>query len=232
MKMNEEKASNAELRDPDFWHDYHANVQTQIEKINSLLSDLRSASEPNKNAEPFPDEIQLATAVGQRVEHLQEAFNSRRLTIENQIDPTLPVMRVDRPKFDRLVDLLLKDELAMLPSGSKINLTATRVENDILLQLRDNGPALPPGALQVILDPFTVSTSGPSEYGINLMACFFIVHHHGGKIEAQSQPTGNLFTIHLPIKPERVNSPTNEDADFLKRSLLNDNLWKKLLGNT
>src|SRR6184192_1519589 len=30
MKMNEEKASTAELRDPDFWRDYHGNVQGQI----------------------------------------------------------------------------------------------------------------------------------------------------------------------------------------------------------
>src|SRR5229473_3556136 len=62
MKMNEEKASTAELRDPDFWRDYHSNVQGQIEKINNLLADLRSASENNKNSEPFPDEIVLQTA--------------------------------------------------------------------------------------------------------------------------------------------------------------------------
>ena len=31
------------------------------------------------------------------------------------------------------------------------------------------------------------------------MACFFIVHHHGGKIEAKSQPGGgNTFTVNGP----------------------------------
>ena len=29
------------------------------------------------------------------------------------------------------------------------------------------------------------------EYGINLMACFFIVHHHGGKIEARNEGQGH-----------------------------------------
>src|SRR6266568_4916496 len=41
MKMSEEKAGGTSLRDPEFWHDYHKNVQGQIEKINSLLGDLR-----------------------------------------------------------------------------------------------------------------------------------------------------------------------------------------------
>jgi len=144
MKMNEEKASNAELRDPDFWRDYHSNVQGQIEKINNLLADLRSASESNKNSEPFPDQIALKAALGQRLDGLREAFTARRITVNDQIPDSLPLMHVDRPKFDRLFDLLLKDELAMLPAGSSITLTAEVQGRDIAVQLADNGPALPP----------------------------------------------------------------------------------------
>jgi len=229
MKMNEEKASNAELRDPDFWRDYHSNVQGQIEKINNLLADLRSASESNKNSEPFPDQIALKAALGQRLDGLREAFTARRITVNDQIPDSLPLMHVDRPKFDRLFDLLLKDELAMLPAGSSITLTAEVQGRDIAVQLADNGPALPPAALQVVLDPFTVTGGVPSEYGINLMACFFIAHHHGGKIEARSEPGGNTFTIRLPVKPERQPVAAAEDGDFMKRALLNNNLWEKLL---
>jgi hypothetical protein len=76
-----------------------------------------------------------------------------------------------------------------------------------------------------------VVTSGkPSEYGINLMACFFIVHHHGGRIEAQNLPGGgNRFTIRLPLQPERAAAAASEDTDFLRKAMLNENLWDKLL---
>ena len=232
IKMSEEKASASSLRDPDFWRDYHQNVQGQIEKINNLLGDLRSASENNPNSEPFPDEINLLAAVTQRLDAVREPFTARRLTVDNQISGALPPMRVDQPKFNRLFDLLLKDELAMLPAGSRITLAAKVVGPDMVIRLTDNGPALPPAALQVVLDPFTVTSGVPSEYGINLMACFFIAHHHGGKIEAESLPGGNTFIVRLPLKPERavVNAPA-EDADFMKRALLSDNLWEKLLAS-
>jgi K+-sensing histidine kinase KdpD len=62
-----------------------------------------------------------------------------------------------------------------------------------------------------------VRDSVPSEYGIHLMACFFIVHHHGGRIEAKSQPgRGTIFTLRLPLQPERVATPPDETI-FCKR---------------
>jgi two-component system probable response regulator PhcQ len=229
LKMAEEKGA-GELRDPDFWREYHQNVQGQIEKVNVLLADLRTASDNNKNSDPFADEIHLRSALALRLDALRDSFTSRRITVENEIADTLPPMRVDKPKFNRLFDLLLKDELAMLPAGSRITLTAETQDGTMIIRLTDNGPALPPAALQVVLDPFTVTSGVPSEYGINLMACFFIAHHHGGKVEAQSVPGGNIFTIRLPLKPERVAVP-EENADFMKRALLNENLWEKLLSS-
>jgi two-component system probable response regulator PhcQ len=232
IKMAEERdsASNG-LRDPDFWREYHQNVQGQIEKVNVLLADLRTASEKNRSGDPYADEIHLKAALSLRLEAMAEAFGARRITVENLIPDSLPLMRVDKPKFDRLFDLLLKDELAMLPAGSRIILSAETEGQEMVIRLTDNGPALPPAALQVVCDPFTVTSGVPSEYGINLMACFFIAHHHGGKVEAHSQSGGNTFTVRLPLKPERVDAASTDDTDYMKRALLNENLWSKLLAH-
>jgi hypothetical protein len=69
----------------------------------------------------------------------------------------------------------------------------------------------------------------PSEYGIHLMACFFIVHHHGGKIDAKSLPgRGTTFTLRFPLQSERAAAPPDE-ADFLQKALLNGEIWQKLI---
>jgi two-component system probable response regulator PhcQ len=234
VKMEEEKGSTADgLRDPDFWKEYHHSVQSQIEKINGLLADLRTASE-NKSGAPFADEIHVHAAVAAVLAGLQSAFAARRIVVENQIPENLPVIHADLPKFNRLFELLFKDELAMLPAGSRIRLTAEAVTTGhrpgVAIRLTDNGPALPQDALRVVLDPFT--GGAPSEYGINLMACFFIAHHHGGTIEAVSPADGgNLFTIRLPLQPEPVSS-SSEDTQFLKKAMLNEQLWDKLIASS
>ena len=232
MKMAEEKVNGSSLRDPDFWRDYHKNAQGQIEKINALLGDLRTSADSHA-ATQFAEEVLLSDAVGAALEMLKDPFAARKIEIENNIPASLPALHVDKAKFYRLFELLFKDQLAMLPIGSKISLTAelknASTKPEIVLQISDNGPSLPQEALSVIFDPFVVSGGAPSEYGINLMACFFIVHHHGGKIEAKSQPGGgNLFTLRLLIQPEPA-AASPDETTFLQKALLNDGLWEKLL---
>src|SRR5208283_4365558 len=60
-KMAEERTGANGLRNPEFWKDYHQNVQSQMEKINNLLKDLWAASE-NPSA-PFADEVSLRQVV-------------------------------------------------------------------------------------------------------------------------------------------------------------------------
>ena len=232
LKMAEEKGNTDSLRDPDFWREYHSNVQGQIEKINHLLADLRTASE-NKSGDPFADRIQVRGAVAGCLERLKGPLTARRIEVQNLIPDSLPPLPVDQPKFERLLELLVQDELAMLPAGSRITFSAELQGGEMAIELTDNGPALPPEALRVVLDPFVVTSGKPSEYGINLMACFFIAHHHGGKIEAHNLPgNGNRFVIRMPLRPDLATAAAPEDTEFLKKAMFNEQLWDKLIAKS
>src|SRR5271156_3395515 len=62
MKLAEEKGSDKNLRDPDFWREYYQNGQGQIKKTTTRRGDPRPASE-NKPANPFADEVHLKSVV-------------------------------------------------------------------------------------------------------------------------------------------------------------------------
>lgn len=233
-KMAEEKMSLEGLRNPDFWKEYYQSVQGQIERINNLLKDLWTASE--KPSFEFTDQVQLREVVAASIELLKSDFVAKNIRIKNEIPDSLPAIKVDKPKFYRLFELLFKDEVATLPAGSEVTIKAElsngTAKPAILIQVVDNGPGLPQEALRLIFDPFVVRSDSPMEYGIHLMACYFIVHHHGGKIEARSEHgRGTTFSIRLPLDPDASPPAGEGDTEFLRKVLLNENLWEKLIAS-
>ncbi len=233
-KMEEEKAAVDGMRNPDFWREYYQNVQYQVEKINNLLKDLWIASETP--SVQFGDRVHLHEVLNSTIEMFKKELATKKITVENLMPDSLPVLHVDKPKFYRLFELLLKDELASLPVGSRVTLTAEYLDDgkkqEIKVQIKDNGPGLPQEALRVLFDPFVIRSDTPAEYGIHLMACYFIVYHHGGQIEARSQDGhGTVFTLHLPLHPESA-PVMQDDHAFLQRALLNEKLWERLIASS
>ena len=234
-KLEEEKLDLNGLRNPDFWKEYYQNVQGQIGKINNMLKDLWSASE--KPAFTFTDEVRLRDVINQITGELKDGFAGKGITVENAVDENLPILHVDKAKFYRLFELLLKDEMATLPRGKHVKISARALpgasaeKGEVEVQVTDNGPGMPKEALRLVFDPFVVRSDTPMEYGIHLMACYFIVHHHGGKIDARSEDgQGTTFTIRLPIHPENL-APTPDDNDLMQKVVLSDGLWEKLISS-
>jgi two-component system probable response regulator PhcQ len=234
IKLQEEQVDLDGLRNPDFWKEYYHNVQGQIGKINSLLKDLWVASE-NPTYE-FKDQVQLSDILNEVLGNFKESFAAKKITVQNNVPAALPALTVDKAKFSRLFELLLKDEIVSLPPGSQITLSAqcgelSPVEKaEIHFTLSDNGPGLPKEALRLVFDPFLVRADSPLEYGINLMGCFFIVHHHGGHIEAKSEPDkGTTFNLRLPLNPNQP-PQIQESQQFVDKLFLNEQVWESLLG--
>jgi two-component system probable response regulator PhcQ len=232
-QLKQENVDIGALKNPEFWKGYHQNVQGQIKKINNLLNDLWSVSE--KRVLHFADKVSLRSVIDAAAAKFDPVFAERKLQFKNDVPDSLPGMTVDGPQFNRLFDLLFKDETASLPAGSQITVSAevsfsgTPPRGEVHIQVRDNGPGLTQESLRVLFNPFTPRNDSPAEYGINLMACYFIVHHHGGKIEAASdEGVGTVFHIRMPTDPSTM-PLAEESQDFLQKFLSNDMALEKML---
>jgi two-component system probable response regulator PhcQ len=227
-KLREERLDLNSLRNPGFWRDYYENVQGQIEKINGLLRDLWSASDCASGA--FEDRVSLKREFDTVIEGLQDDLSNKPLILQNRISADLPEIIADQAKIRKMVHLLLRDEVVSLSPGAHVVISAEKVDNEnIRLQIRDDGPGLPEESLRVIFDPFAIRADTPMEYGINLMAVYFIVHHHGGRIQATSQAgQGTVLNIRLPLNANHQ-PKAEQDTELVQKALINEKLWEKLL---
>ncbi|MCX8108142.1 MAG: response regulator [Verrucomicrobiae bacterium] len=222
-----------EYRDPAFWRNLYGHVQEQVRRIGEILKLLGVGSSGQELI--FNHQVDVTDVISSTLNRLSSQFQGKGIEVERSICNDLPKLLVDLPRFERLFDLLLEDELNYLPSGCRIWLRVTKVpDNDsvapgVEIEISDNGPGLSETALRSVFDPLVIRQGTDLDYGLYLMAAYFIVYHHDGRIEVRPrQEGGTSFRIFLPATP---NSKTGSvrDQEFLRRVLLNDALWERLL---
>ena len=231
QQLRDENIDSAQTKNPEFWTEYHRTAQLHLEKINNLLKELWAVSETPALA--FTDRVHLRDVITEATVRSREALAAKSIAVEIEIPETLPLLVVDQAKFARIFDLILKDEIVSLPDSSRVTFSAAVLESvsgeRVSITVRDNGPGLSEETLRSIFDPFNARSDSPSEHGINLMAAYFIVHYHGGKIEAQSAPgQGTEFRLEFPVSGNAPSTLT-ANREFFQKLRATDELWEKLL---
>lgn len=231
-KLQEEQVDLEQLRNPDFWRDFYRHVQGHIKKVTEMLGDLVFATTPEEK--PFQNCVQVPEVLQKVVEKLSPHFAAKQLRVDCQFTSPLPNLTSDGLKFHRIFELLLMGEIASLPDGAQLSIAARTVpgagnESEVQVEIADNGPGLPNDALRALFDPFFVPTVPPQEFGIHLMTCYFLVYHHGGRIEVKSRVDGGtVFLLTFPLRAQTGHALL-EEKEFLSKVLLNETLWERLL---
>ena len=230
QKLLEEKVDAEHIRNPNFWQEFYEQTRGEMRRITELLADLVAATEENNS--PVLRELRLDETLARSAEKLKDSLLQKGIKIVNQIPPELPPLMVEWEKFQRLFDLLLKDEIISLPAGSHIFLSArlrSGKEQEMEIEVRDDGPRWSEEALGSVFDPLSLHIGNHQEFGINLLACYFIVYHHGGRIDIQNRTRrGVTFTLTFPLRRE-VTPRADEENSFVTTVLRNDALWEKIL---
>jgi two-component system probable response regulator PhcQ len=229
-KLREERVDVEQLRNSKFWREFYEQSRNQIRHITELLKDLVVATE--KSDSPVRSELHLDKILAQTVEKLNDSLLEKSISILNQVQPGLPSFFGDEEKFQGLFELLLKDEIVRLPGRNQIVLSArarSGKEPELEIEIRDDGPHWPTEAIVSVFDPLSLGTKNPQEFSINLMACHFIVHQYGGRIQVTNhERRGVIFTVTLPLRAKMESLPADEET-FIATVLINEAFWQRIL---
>jgi signal transduction histidine kinase len=112
--------------------------------------------------------------------------------------PAEPVLvPVDPGQLRQVLMNLLANALDAVASGGCVEVSVTREESGMRLEVADTGSGLPPGLGERIFAPFT--TTKETGLGLGLSICKRIVEEHGGVIAGANRSGGGaVFTVRLP----------------------------------
>lgn len=171
-------------------------IVDESERLGSMLHNLLAMTRVESGAGLRRDWIPVEELVGGALGRCEPLLSGHPLAVH--VDAETGV-RVEPVLFEQVLINLVENATKHTPPGTAIDVGAHRTGDEVIIEVSDRGPGLPPGPPERLFDKFVrgpgARTNGA---GLGLAVCRGIVQAHGGHIEAESRAGGGaVFRIHL-----------------------------------
>jgi signal transduction histidine kinase len=109
----------------------------------------------------------------------------------------VPLFPFDEEKLRQALINLLKNAQEALPTGGIIEIATGSAADMAFITVRDSGPGIPDSDLPQLFEPFFTRKGAGTGLGLSITQR--IVEEHGGTITVQSNGSGTVFTMQLPL---------------------------------
>jgi two-component system NtrC family sensor kinase len=170
------------------------------QRIVADLLDFARAQETERQPTGLNDTIQDVVRIA------EHQCRRQHCAIELDLDPELPLVKIDANKMKQVYLNLLMNSLQAIDGRGTIRITTRRLPEAGKVQIVfwDNGAGIPAEIIDRIFDPFFSTKKTGEGTGLGLSISYGIVKDHGGDIQVESEPgQWTRFTIELPIEERR-----------------------------
>jgi two-component system sensor histidine kinase KdpD len=163
--------------------------------VQSLLSAARVKSGQVRPKMDWCDVADLIAVARQDVSALEATH-----AVQVNLADGLPLVKMDFVLMGQVLANLLLNAATHTPPGTPVEINARIEAKQLLLEVRDHGPGLPPDQLETVFNSFHRAPSArPGGTGLGLAIVKGFVEAQGGRVTATNDAGGGArFTIHLP----------------------------------
>jgi two-component system sensor histidine kinase KdpD len=158
---------------------------------------------------PHLDWCAVRDLVNALLKKMKQELVGHQVTVD--IPGDLPLVRLDFGLTEQALTNVLQNAVLYTPRGGHIWIRASRSGEAVVLTIEDEGPGLPPEALERVFEKFyRVPGARPGGTGLGLsIARGFVEAQKGSLIAENRQDHGTRFAMTLPFSPAQ---PHRESA--------------------
>ena len=187
----------AELDDKTQRREHAEQILRQLDLMELMTKDVLAFARGESGV--LVRKVYLNRFVKEIAEALRHEFAGRNveLVMDARYDG---VAHLDELKLRRVVHNIARNAAQAMTGGGRFTFVVEKDGSDLLLELSDNGPGIPPEMEGRLFLAF--ATSGKKDgTGLGLAMSKKIVDEHHGQITCRSQPgQGTTFSIRLPLE--------------------------------
>lgn len=179
-------------------------IEAEIEQLRRLINDLDLLAQTDTHSlslqmQPI-DSVKFLQLAAQSFTPLASAEG---VSLTTDMAASLPAIQGDQERLMQVMGNLLSNALRYTPAGNKIIIAGKQAQNELLLQVQDNGSGIAADDLPYIFERFyrADTARGGGKMGLGLAISKALVEAMNGTITAESLGVGHgtTITIALPI---------------------------------
>jgi hypothetical protein len=176
----------------------------------SLINDVHHLSKLEASEQAISHEpLDITDLIMDVLISLKPASDAKRLRVESEVAPVLPICLGNVELLERLVRNLLENAIRYTPEGGRIRVEIANASTSVRITVVDSGIGIPKSELDKVGKAFfrgagAAQTAPGSGLGLSIAAS--IARLHGGELKIlsrESEGTAIVFTV--PALPARVN---------------------------
>lgn len=122
------------------------------------------------------------------------------ITVVRDYDQDLPEIEAFGSELNQVWTNILDNAIDAMDGKGEIRIRAFRQDTDVVVEICDNGPGMPPQVRERIFEPFYTTKPPGSGTGLGLHISYNVVARHQGRISVRSRPGETCFEISLPME--------------------------------
>lgn len=178
-------------------------VQFSVNNITSLINDLLDLGRIEAGFDTRKEIVPLAAIVNYSVEGLHNRVVEKEQELILEMPDKLPPVFGNPVRLRQMAANLISNAIQYTPQRGKITVRLMAEGDQLILQVSDNGPGIPPADQPYIFDKFFRASNVPFDTpgtGLGLAIVKSIVENHQGRIWVESTiGQGTTFTVVLPV---------------------------------
>jgi signal transduction histidine kinase len=155
------------------------------------------------NEKDLLKEVDVNEKMEAAVEMALMASYTDDITLEKNFD-SIPGILAKPEEIQQVFLNIISNAVQAMDGKGKLFLSSRQDHGNVIVQIRDNGPGIPPEYITKVFDPFFTTKGQGEGTGLGLNIVHRVVNQYGGNIKIESDPgEGTTFVISFPVNGKK-----------------------------
>jgi two-component system, OmpR family, phosphate regulon sensor histidine kinase PhoR len=182
---------------------YVQQIADSVTRMRGLIDNILDIGRIEMGIQAEFQPMEIGGIVEESVKSMQALARDKKIALTTTVVAGTPKVKASAMRLGQAVTNLVGNALKFTPVGGTVTVLASSDYDDVVVQVIDSGPGIPPHLQTKLFQKFSRLGQGATQknegHGLGLAIVKSVVEAHGGRVWVESKPgKGSIFAFSVP----------------------------------